>query len=112
MEAQKHNIILSESIYMFKFLEIILHNCNSLLGDKVFFCFTRRNFKSNDEVKSNNPSYEYNFFWPLEVARKMLQELQAAIDFALTLPKKYFVTNGEVDRMLLHDFPDAIDTLK
>ena len=42
----------------------------------------------------------------------MLQELPAAIDFALSLPKNCSVNNGEVDRMLLHDFPDAIDTLK
>ena len=78
----------------------------------MFFCFIRRNFKSNEEAKLNNFSVKYNFFWPLEVARKMLQELPAAIDFASTLPKKCSVTNGEVDCMLLHDFPDAIDTLK
>ena len=63
MEAQKHIIVSSESIYKFKFLEIILLICESLLGDKVSFFVTRRNFcKSNDEVKSNNPSFEYNFF--------------------------------------------------
>ena len=112
MEEQKHNIVSSESIYMFKLLEMILHICESLIGDKVFVCFSQRNFKSNDDIKSNNPSFEYNFFWPLEVTRKMLQELPAAIDFASTLPKKCSVTNGEVDRMLFHNFPDAIDTLK
>ena len=69
-------------------------------------------FKSNDEGKSNNPSFEYNFFWLLEVASKMLQELPAAIDYASTLPKNCSVTNGEVDRMLFHNFPDAIDILK
>ena len=112
MEAQKHNIVLIKSIYKFKFLEIILNICESLLGDNMFFCFTRQNFTSNDAVKSNNYSFEYNFFWPLKVARKMLEELPAAIDFASTLPKTCSVTNGEVDHMLLHDFPDAINTLK
>ena len=88
MEAQKHNIVSSESIYKFKFLEIILHICESLLGDKVFFCFTRLNFKSNDEVKLNKPSFEFNFFWPLEVARKLLEELPGAIEFVKTLQKE------------------------
>ena len=72
----------------------------------------RRNCKPNDEVKSNNPFFKYNFLWLLEVARKMLQELPVAIEFASTLHKKCTVTNGEVDRRLLHDFPDAIDTFK
>ena len=88
MEAQKHNIVLSESIYKFKFLEIILHICESYIGNKVFFCFTRRNFESDDEVKSNKPSFEFNFFWPLEVARKLLEELPGAIEFVKTLPKE------------------------
>ena len=87
MDAQKHNIVLSESIYKFKFLEIILHICESLIGNMVFFCFTRRNFKSNDEVKLNKPSFEFNFFWPLEVARKLLEELPGAVEFVKTLPK-------------------------
>ena len=85
---------------------------NLYLKIRCVFCFTRRNFKSNDEVKSNNPLFEYNFFCPLNVERRMLQELPAAIDFASTLPKKCSVTNREVDRMMLHEFPDAIDTLK
>ena len=88
MEAQKHNIVSSGSIYKFKFLKIILHICESLLGDKVFFCFTRRNFKSNDEVKLKKPSFEFNFFWPLEVARKLLEELPGAIEFIKPLPKE------------------------
>ena len=75
MEEQKHNIVSSESIYKYKFLEIILHINESLIGHKVFFCFTRRNFESHDEVQSNKPSFEFNFFWPLEVARKLLEEL-------------------------------------
>ena len=54
----------------------------------MFFCFTRRNFKSNDEVKLNKPSFEYNFFWPLEVARKLIEELPGAIEFVKTLPKE------------------------
>ena len=50
MEEQKHNIVSSKSIYKYKFLEIILYICESLIGNKVFFCFTRRNFESGDEV--------------------------------------------------------------
>ena len=88
MEEQKYNIVSSESIYKYKFLEIILHICESLIGNKVFFCFTRRNFKSDDEVKSNKPSFEFNFFWPLEVARKLLEELPGAIEFVKTLPQE------------------------
>ena len=79
MIEQKHNIVSSESIYKYMFLEIILHICESLIGNKVFFCITRRNFESDDEVKSNKFSLKFNFFWPLEVARKMLEELPEAI---------------------------------
>ena len=88
MEEQKHNIVSSESIYKCKFLEIILHICETLIGNKVFFCFTRRNFQSDDEVKSNKPSFKFNFLWPLEVARKLLEELTGAIEFVKTLPKE------------------------
>ena len=87
MEAQKHNIVSSESIYKFKFLEIILHICESLIRNKVFFCITRRNFKSNNEVKLKKFSFEFNFFWPLEVARKLQEELPEAIEFVKTLKK-------------------------
>ena len=88
MKEQKHNIVLSESIYKYKFYEIILNICESLIKNKVFFCFTRRNFESDDEVKSNKPSFEFNFFWLLEVARKLLEELPGTIEFVKTLPKE------------------------
>ena len=54
----------------------------------MFFCFTRRNFKFNDEVKLNKPSFIFNIFWPLEVARKLLEEFPGAIEFVKTLPKE------------------------
>ena len=88
MEEQKHNIVTSESIYKYKLIEIILHICESLIGNKVCFCFTRRNFESDDELKSNKPSFKFIFFWPLEVARKLLEELPWAIEFVKTLPKE------------------------
>ena len=88
MEEQKHNIVSSESMYKYKCLEIILHICESLIGNKMFFCFTRQNLESDDEVKSNKPSFEFNFFWLLEVALKLLEELPGAIEFVKTLPKE------------------------
>ena len=52
------------------------------------FCFIRKNFKSPDEETSNKPLYKYNFFWPREIAHKMLEELPGAIDNVKTLPKE------------------------
>ena len=49
----------------------------------------RRNFESDDKVKSNKPSFELNFFWPLEVARKLLEKLPGAMEFVKTLPKEF-----------------------
>ena len=62
MEGENHKILSSQLIYKYNLFEIILYICESLLGDNVFFCFTRRNFKSNDEVKSNNLFFEFTFF--------------------------------------------------
>ena len=87
METQKHKIVSSQLIYMYNLFEIILHICESSFRNKVFVCFTRRNFKSNDEVKSNKSSNEYNFFWPVDVASKLLQEIPGAIDVVKTRPK-------------------------
>lgn len=111
MEALRHNIVLSESTYKYNFLEIFYRFFISLLRDKMFFCFTRQKFKSNDKVKLNNPFFK-NFFLPVKIPRNNSQELTAAIDFASTLLIKCSVTNGNVDSMLLHDFSDAIDILK
>ena len=67
---------------------MIFHICKSLLGDKMFLCFTRIHFKLNNEVKLKKYSFEYNFIWPLEVARKLLKELLGAIEIVKTLPNK------------------------
>ena len=88
MDSQNHVIVSSEVIYKYGFQQIILHICKPLTKGNVFFCFTRKNFKSPDEVKSNKPLYKYNFFWPREVACKMLEELPGAIDYVKTLPKE------------------------
>ena len=87
MDAQKHKIVSSQFIYKYNLFEIILHTCESSIVNKVVFCLTRRNFKSNDEVKSNKSSNEYNFFWAVDVASKLLQEILGAIDFVKTLSK-------------------------
>lgn len=95
MESQKHVVVSSQLIYKFECLEIFLSICESLLNNKVFLCFTRRNFKSKGGVLvdgSEKPSSEYNFFLPLDVGRKLLEELPASIDFiqnVLTKEIKY-----------------------
>ena len=104
MEAQKHKIVSSELIYKYNLFEIILHISESIMWEDVFFCFTRRNFKSN-EVKSNKSSNEYNFFWPVDVASKLLQEIPGAIDFVRTLPNKCSYNDKAVDRILRLEFP-------
>ena len=45
----------------------------------------------------------------MEVTRKMLQEMPAAFDFVTTLPKTLLITNGEVNRMVKQEFPEAVD---
>ena len=77
-------IVSSEVIYNYGFQKIIFHICKPLTKGNVFFCFTRKNFKSPDEDKSNKLLYEYNFFWPWKVGRKMLEELPGAIDYVKT----------------------------
>ena len=46
MDSQKHVVISSQLIYKFEGLEIFLRTVKSLLNNTVFFCFTRRNFKT------------------------------------------------------------------
>ena len=84
MESQKHVVVSSQLIYKFECLEIILSICSSLLNNTVFFCFDRRNFKTKAGLRddgSEKPLSEYSFFVPREVARKLLDELPASIDF-------------------------------
>jgi hypothetical protein len=78
-----HEVVSSQLIYKFECLEIILSICKSLLNNTVFFCFTRRNFKSKAGLRdeSEKPSSEYSFFFPREVGRKLIEELPATIDF-------------------------------
>ena len=46
MESQKHVVVSSQLIYKVEFFEILISMCKSLLNDKVFFCFKRRNSKT------------------------------------------------------------------
>ena len=84
MDSQKHVVVSSQLIYKFECLEIFLSICESLINNTVFFCFTRRNFKSKASLLddgSEKPSSEYSFFFPREVGRKLLEQLPATIDF-------------------------------
>ena len=84
MDSQKHEVVSSQLIYKFECLEIILSICKSLLNNTVFFCFTRRNFKTKAGLRddgSEKPSSEYSFFFPREVGRKLIEELPATIDY-------------------------------
>lgn len=109
MESQNHKIVSSELVYKFGYLHIILNLCKSLTGNNVFFSFTGRNFKSDEEVDKNNFSFEFNFFWPREVTGKMLQEMPVALHIVKTIPKTPSITNGEVNRLVKHEFPEALD---
>ena len=51
----------------------------------MFYCFTRRNFKSHNEIKLNKRSFEYNFYCPQDVVRNMLQKLPIEIKYVNTL---------------------------
>ena len=84
MDCQKHVVLSSQLIYKFESLEIFLFICESVLNKTVFFCFTRRNFKSKATLLddgSEKPLSEYSFFFPLEVGRKLLEDLPATIDY-------------------------------
>ena len=108
MESKNHEIVSSELVYKFGFLQIILNLCKSLTKNKCVFLLYTTKFKSDEDIDKNNPSFEFNFFWPREVTRKMLQEMPAALDFVKTLPKTP-ITNGEVNRMVKQKFPEALD---
>ena len=97
MEALNVEIISSHEIYKFWLLEINFHICKSLTGGNVFFCFTRRNFKSHDEIKLKKPSLEYNFYCSRGVVRNMLQELPGAIEYVNTLNKEW--SNNTTEKM-------------
>ena len=109
MDSQNHVINLSEVIYKYEIKQIIFHVCKPLTIGNVFFCFTGKNFKPPDEVKSNKPVYEYNFFWLREVSRKMLKILPGAIDNVKTLSNKCSknITDGwysEVQKRLIASY--------
>ena len=96
MESLTHEIVSSHEIYKCGLLEINLHICKPLTGGNVFYCFTRRNFKSIDEKKLNKPSFEYNFNCPRDVMRNMLQELPGAIKYVNTLHNEWSNNTTEV----------------
>ena len=63
-------------IYVWEQLQIIVSICESLIKHTVFFCFTRR-----------TKSSKYDFYFPREIARKLLLQLPGALNFAKTLTK-------------------------
>ena len=67
MESQKHVVVSSQLIYKVEFFEIFISICKSLLNNKVFFCFTRRNSKTRAcmlEDGLEKPASDFNFYVP------------------------------------------------
>ena len=84
MESQKHVVVSSQLIYKVEFFEIFISICESLFNNKVFLCLTRRNSKFRAcllEDGLEKSAFDYNFFLPLDVVRKLIEELPATIDF-------------------------------
>jgi len=75
------DIVNSQLIYTYDGVEIFIKTLQNCFDDRVYLCFTRRKPKAEADDRSGYPSTDYNFFFPLEVGRKFLEELPATIDF-------------------------------
>ena len=69
------------------FLRLYFRFANLYLEIRCFLLYAAK-FRITWWSKSNKPSFEFNFLWPLEVARKLLEEFPEAIEFVKTFPKE------------------------
>ena len=75
------DIVNSQLIYKYDGVEIFIKTLRNCFDNKVYLCFTRRKPKAGADDRSGYPSTEYNFYFPVDVGRKFLEELPATIDF-------------------------------